>query len=77
MRPAAFITRLLRDCCSLVFFTYKNETVNARSIVNLLMMVAKKGAAIEVAVDGEDALEIMELLAGAFENGFEEEYGSE
>lgn len=75
MRPAAVIIKLLRDCESLVLFTYKNETVNARSIVDILMLVAKKNAEIEVLADGEDAEKTMDLLAKAFEMGFEEDEG--
>lgn len=69
-RPATYIVKLLRDFKSDVFFTYKKETVNARSILSLLMLAAKKNGRITVTVDGEDAQEVMEQLKIAFENKF-------
>jgi len=69
-RPATYIVKLLRDFKSDVFFTYKKETVNARSILSLLMLAAKKNGRITVTVEGEDAQEVMEQLKIAFENKF-------
>ncbi len=76
MRPAAYILKLLHRSKSSVYFTHKNETVNARSIINILMMVAKKNEEIEVSIEGEDAVEVMNLLAEAFANAFGEKDGA-
>jgi phosphocarrier protein len=71
-RPAASIVKLLQPRKSSVFFTYKSETINARSIMSILMLAAKKNAQIEVTVDGEDAEETMSHLLMAFEQEFGE-----
>ncbi|HEY4255504.1 MAG TPA: HPr family phosphocarrier protein [Chlamydiales bacterium] len=71
-RPAAAIVKLLQPLKSSVFFTYKNETINARSIMSILMLAAKKNAQLTVTIDGEDANSVMERLAAAFESEFGE-----
>ena len=71
-RPAASIVKLLQPKKSSVHFTYKNETINARSIMSILMLAAKKNAQIEIVVDGEDAEATMSHLLAAFEHEFGE-----
>jgi phosphocarrier protein HPr len=73
MRPSTRIVELLKLRVCDVFFTYKNQTVNARSLTNLLMLGVKKNAEIEVSIEGPDALETMTLLEQAFANGFGEQ----
>lgn len=41
-RPAAAIVKLLQLQKASVSFTYKDETINARSIMSILMLAAKK-----------------------------------
>jgi phosphocarrier protein len=71
-RPATTIVKLLQNCKSDVFFTLKQDTVNAKSILSLLMLAAKKNSNITIVVEGEDAEDTMEKLVGAFENQFGE-----
>ncbi len=71
-RPAASIVKILQPRKSAVFFTHKNETINARSIMSILMLAAKKNAVIEVTIDGEDAELTMQHLIQAFEMEFGE-----
>lgn len=71
-RPAAAIVKLLQPRKSSVYFIHKNETINARSIMSILMMAAKKNALIEIVVDGEDAEVTMQHLLAAFEMEFGE-----
>ncbi|MBU6383282.1 MAG: HPr family phosphocarrier protein [Verrucomicrobia bacterium] len=71
-RPAATIVKLLQSRKSSVFFIHKNETINARSIMSILMLAAKKNAVIEVIVDGEDAEATMQHIVAAFEGEFGE-----
>jgi phosphocarrier protein len=71
-RPAASIVKLLQPRKSSVHFTHKNETINARSIMSILMLAAKKNTVIEITVDGEDAEQTMEHLVQAFEMEFGE-----
>lgn len=73
-RPATTIVKLLQACRSEVSFTHKNETVNAKSILSLLMLAAGKDALIKISVEGEEeeASSIMNKLVEAFENEFGE-----
>ena len=71
-RPATTIVKMLQECKSDVKFTYKRETVNARSILSILMLAATKNARINIDVEGEDAENTMNQLVDAFENKFEE-----
>ncbi len=69
-RPAAYIARLLQDKRSMVYFTCRGETVNARSIMGVLILAAQKNARIQIDVDGEDAETTMQALIEAFESEF-------
>lgn len=71
-RPATVIARLLQKSKSKVFFTFHEETINARSIMSVLMLAANKNAQILVTIEGEDAQETMDSLVEAFNNQFGE-----
>ena len=71
-RPAAAIVKLLQPRKSSVFFTYRNETINARSIMSILMLAAKKNAQIVVTIEGDDADLTMDYLVNAFDQQFGE-----
>lgn len=72
MRPATTIVKLLQDCKSQVFFSYKKTTINAKSILGILMLTAQKNSKITISVEGTDAEMTMGLLVDAFEKQFEE-----
>jgi phosphocarrier protein len=71
-RPAAALVKMLQPFKSSVFFTYKNETINARSIMSILMLAAKKNSLIVVTVEGDDAHLTIKLIERAFEDQFGE-----
>ena len=71
-RPATAIVKLLQNYKSDVWFTHRRETVNAKSILSILMLAARKNANITIVVDGEDAEATLAKLMEAFENEFEE-----
>ena len=71
-RPATMIVKLLHNCKSHVQLSYKRETINAKSILSILMLAAKKNSLITVTVEGEDAGEIMDKLVLAFDSSFGE-----
>jgi phosphocarrier protein len=71
-RPAAAIVRLLQPHKASVLFTYRDETINARSIMSILMLAAKKNSQITITVEGEDAEPTMNHLIRAFEEEFGE-----
>jgi len=71
-RPATVIVKLLQMSKSQVTFSYKGASINAKSIMSILMLAVGKNGQIEVEVEGEDAKETMESLKLAFENEFGE-----
>ena len=71
-RPATTIVKLLQNCKSNVHFVHKQERVNAKSILSLLMLAARKNSKITIEVDGEDAQSTIEKLIEAFDNQFGE-----
>ena len=71
-RPATFIVKLLQGCCCDVKFTYNNETVDAKSILSILMLAAIKNSSITVICEGSDADIILKKLVAAFETEFGE-----
>lgn len=71
-RPATVIVKLLQEAASSVSFTYRNETINAKSIMSILMLAATKNSLITVVVEGDDASVMMEKIVAAFENKFGE-----
>ena len=71
-RPATTIVKLLQNCKSDVHFLHKQERVNAKSILSILLLAAKKNASITITVEGEDATSTMQQLVDAFNNQFGE-----
>ncbi len=71
-RPATIIVKMLQCCKSDVYFTHKQETINAKSILGILMLAARKNAKIVITAKGEDAEEVIEKLSHAFDTKFEE-----
>jgi phosphocarrier protein HPr len=72
-RPATVIVKLLQGTMSNVSFTYRKETINAKSIMSILMLAATKNSLITIVVDGDDANETMQKIVDAFENQFGEQ----
>lgn len=71
-RPATVIAKLLQGTASHVSFTYRKETINAKSVMSILMLAAIKNSLITIVVDGEDAEMTMQKIVDAFENRFGE-----
>ncbi len=71
-RPATVIVKLLQDSKSSVQMTYKRDTINAKSIMSILMLAVHKNGNITITVDGEDADDTMGRLVTAFESRFGE-----
>lgn len=72
-RPATAIVKILQNCKCDVFFTYKKDTINAKSILSILMLAAKKNSKISIEVIGEEAAVTLDKLIHAFESKFGEE----
>ncbi|NGX62035.1 MAG: Phosphocarrier protein HPr [Chlamydiae bacterium] len=72
-RPSTVIVKLLQGCKNEVFFTHKEQRVNAKSILSLLMLAVQKDGEILLEVTGEDASQLIDLLVETFRNKFGEE----
>ncbi len=73
VRPASHIVKLLQKREAKVTLTYKGESVNARSIMGVMILAAPKNAQIHILVEGKDAKETMQSLVNAFKTYFGEE----
>lgn len=71
-RPATLIVKFLQGQKAAVSFVYRKETINARSIMSILMLAAQKNTHIDIVVEGEDAHETLDKLAEMFEKRFGE-----
>ncbi len=71
-RPAAMIVKLLQNCQSEVLFTHKRETVNAKSMLSILMLAVGKNSNITITVDGDDAQDTLGELVSVFDGKFGE-----
>ncbi|MBX9923118.1 MAG: HPr family phosphocarrier protein [Rhabdochlamydiaceae bacterium] len=69
-RPASRIVQMLQGSTSSVYFTCREEKVNAKSIMSLLTLAATKNSLITIEVEGEDAEQIVGKLVEAFEHQF-------
>lgn len=74
-RPATELVKLLQQYRSQVLLTYKKETVNARSILGILMLAMPRNAKVTVEIEGEDAELVMQKLLEAFRLGFGDDCG--
>lgn len=71
-RPATVIVKLLQNCKSDVTFTHKRETINAKSILSILMLAATRNSQITVTAEGDDADDVISKLTMAFDSRFGE-----
>ncbi|WP_201456773.1 HPr family phosphocarrier protein [Chlamydia sp. 17-3921] len=75
VRPAGTIVRLLDGEKCEVSFSFDKKTINAKSIMSILMLGAPQGGEVLVSVRGQDIQDvqrILEKLQNAFETGFGE-----
>lgn len=72
-RPATALVKLLQNNPCDVRLTHKKETVNAKSILGILMLAAQKNSTITIVVEGETAQETMEMIIAGFESHFGED----
>ena len=71
-RPATCIVKLLQQSKSNVLFTRGKETVNAKSLLSILMLALHRNSSVTITVEGEDAEDTMAKLLKAFETNFGE-----
>lgn len=71
-RPATMIVKILQEFKSRVTFTYRKESIDARSILSILMLAVQKNSILTVKIEGEDAQAAMKRLEEAFDDCFGE-----
>ena len=69
LRPAGILCKEAMQFKSLITFTFRENTANAKSVLSVLGACVKCGDEIEFVCDGEDAKEALEALVSAVESG--------
>ena len=72
-RPAADIAKLVGTHKSKVMLKCGAKEVNAKSMLLITTLGAKKGSEVTVTIEGEDENEVYDLLDVMFSNSFGEE----
>lgn len=72
-RASAKLARLAGDYDARVIIRHEAEAADARSIMDLLMLVAHKGCEIEISGSGPQSQEAVEAIAALVADGFGED----
>ena len=72
VRPATVFVKIVRKYNVDTMLTANNVTVNGRSLMELLLLAALKGARISVSISGEQAEQAMAEITEFFESGLGE-----
>ena len=72
LRPAGLLCKEAMKYKSLITFTFKDTTANAKSVLSVLGACVKAHDEIELVCEGEDEQEAMEVLVKAIESGLGE-----
>ena len=72
LRPADLFARTAMRFQSKVCVTFEGQQVDGRSIVELLMLAARKGTQLTISTNGDDAEEALAALVQLVERGFDE-----
>ncbi len=71
-RPAAAVSRTAQGFDASVTLSHGNESADARSIMDLLLLVAVPGSEIEIRAEGAEADAAADAVAKLFTDGFGE-----
>ena len=72
LRPAGNLCKEAMKFRSVITFTFKDNTANAKSVLSVLGACVKCGDEIEFVCEGEDEQEALESLVQAIEGGLGE-----
>ena len=72
LRPAGILCKTAMQYKSLITFTFRESTANAKSVLSVLGACVKSGDEIEINCDGEDETEALKSLVEAIESGLGE-----
>jgi len=71
-RAAAVLVQEASKFDSDIQITFEDNTVNAKSILGVMMLAAMKGDTVKVKTEGEDEIEAMEAIEELIKNRFGE-----
>ena len=72
LRPAGNLCKEAMKFRSMITFTFRENTANAKSVRSVLGACVKSGDEIELICEGEDEEEALESLVAAIESGLGE-----
>ena len=72
LRPAGILCKEAMQFKSLITFTFRENTANAKSVLSVLGACVKCGDEIVMTCEGEDEEEALHALVGAIESGLGE-----
>lgn len=72
LRPAGILCKEAMQFKSLITFTFKENTANAKSVLSVLGACVKCGDEVEFVCEGEDEEEALKALIHAIESGLGE-----
>jgi phosphocarrier protein HPr len=73
-RPSTELVKCATMFKAQVMLIYQNYTVNAKSLLGILMLAASRGAKIQVMAEGEDAEEAVKSILNLARNKFNIKY---
>lgn len=73
-RPSTELVKCASTFKSQVSLIYQNVTVNAKSLLGILMLAAARGAKIKIEAEGEDASEAVRSILDLAKNKFHIKY---
>ena len=71
-RAAALLVKKCAGFDSKITLSNGSRSVDAKSIMGVMMLAASQGTSLELVVEGEDAEAAADMVSGLFENYFEE-----
>jgi phosphocarrier protein HPr len=69
-RPSTELVKCASSFRSQVYLVYQKQSVNAKSLLGILMLAATKGAKIKIEAEGEDAEEAVQSIVTLAKNNF-------
>jgi phosphocarrier protein len=73
-RPSTELVKCASSFKSQVNLSYQSLTVNAKSLLGILMLAAARGAKIKIEAEGEDAEEAVQTIMTLARNKFNMKY---
>lgn len=72
-RPAGSIVNVTSSAKSSIELVHRTDKVNAKSILNIMMLAIEPGEEVTFIIDGEDEQEAADKLTELFNNKFNED----